>query len=126
VTQFNRLQKKLASRKKPTPRAIVPPPIDPKNLHKLDVDSDIWLDFDVDEDALAEFGGRIPPWLGNENVRKAIRFMQEMVNCQEEIARCEHELISMQTWYREDYLAHEYAILCTSGESLLCYAITYH
>ncbi|KAF9515371.1 hypothetical protein BS47DRAFT_1262229, partial [Hydnum rufescens UP504] len=105
VTQFNRLQKKLISRKKPTPHAVVPPPIDPKGLHRLDVDADIWLDFDIDEDALAKSGGRVPPWLGNENVRKGICFMQEMVNCQEEIARCQQELASMQTWYHEEYIA---------------------
>ncbi|KAF9511209.1 hypothetical protein BS47DRAFT_1364031 [Hydnum rufescens UP504] len=40
----------------------------------------------MDEDPLAKFGGRVPPWLGNENIHKGICFMQEMVNCQEEIA----------------------------------------
>jgi hypothetical protein len=84
-------------------------------LHKLDVDADIWLDFDVDEEALAEFDGQIPPWLGDEKVRKGIRFMQEVVNCHEEIARCRQELASMQTWFEDEYAAHQYAAQSISG-----------
>jgi len=117
IVQFNKLQKKLSSQKKPTPHAIVPPPIDSKGLHKLDVDADIWLNFDVDEETLAEFGGQIPPWLGDEKVRKGIRFMQEVVNCREEIARCQQELAAMQTWFRDECAAHEYAAQYISGIS---------
>lgn len=118
VAQFNGLRKKLTSRSKPSPSAIVPPPIDFQGLHKLDVDADIWLEFDIDDEALAEFGGKVPPWLGNEEVRKGIRFMQNMVNCREEIARCRHELTSMQTWFQDEYTAYHYAFSHTSGASL--------
>jgi hypothetical protein len=126
MTQFNRLQKKLILWKKPTPHAVVPPPINPKGLHRLDVDADIWLDFDIDEDALAESGRRVPPWLGNENVHKGIRSMQEMVNCQEEIARCQQELASMQSWYCKEYTAYQYAILYMTGVSLSIMELPIH
>ena len=124
VAQYNQLHKKLAGRVKPTPRAFVPPPIEPKGLHKLDVDADIWLDFDVNDDTIAEFGGEVPPWLGNEKVRKGIRFMQEVVNCREEIVRCRQELASIQAWYSEEYLAYEYAVLFTQGT--LPYTTEFH
>jgi hypothetical protein len=104
------------SRKKPTPQAIVPPPINSKGLHKLDIDADIWLDFHVDEEMLVEFGGQIPPWLGNENVRKGICFMQEVVNCHE-ITQCQQELASMQMWFKDEYTVHQYAALYTRGMS---------
>ncbi|KAF9508182.1 hypothetical protein BS47DRAFT_1303093, partial [Hydnum rufescens UP504] len=61
--------------------AVVPPPINSKGLFKLDIDADIWLDFDIDEETLAEFGSHVPPWLGSETVHKGIQFMQEIVNC---------------------------------------------
>ncbi|KAF9517049.1 hypothetical protein BS47DRAFT_1390104 [Hydnum rufescens UP504] len=55
ISQFNKLQKKLTMWKKPTPHVIIPPPIDSKGSHKLDVDANIWLDLNVDEETVAEF-----------------------------------------------------------------------
>jgi hypothetical protein len=72
ISQFNKLQKKLATQKKPTQSAVVLPPINSKGLYKLYVDADIWLDFGIDEETLTEFGRHVPPWLGSETVCKGI------------------------------------------------------
>ena len=45
--------------------AVIPPPIEMKGLFSLDVDNDIWQDIGLAND---EFGGKVPPWLGDEDV----------------------------------------------------------
>ncbi|KAF9509176.1 hypothetical protein BS47DRAFT_1301812 [Hydnum rufescens UP504] len=47
--------------------AVIPPPIEIKGLFSLDVDNDIWQDIGLADD---EFGGQVPPWLGDEDVQK--------------------------------------------------------
>jgi hypothetical protein len=96
---------------------IIPPPINSKGLHKLDVDADIWLNFNMDEETIAEFGGHVPPWLGDEAVCKGIQFMQDVVNCHEELAWCQQELILIQRWFTDKYTTYQSAVAYTHGNS---------
>ena len=56
---------KLRGRRGIPRNAVIPPPIEMKGLFSLDVDNDIWQDIGLAND---EFGGKVPPWLGDEDV----------------------------------------------------------
>ena len=92
--------------------AILPLAIILKTLFKLDMDDDMW--HDVGSDNLEEFGGVLPPWLGN--VQAGILFDQEVANCEGELAHCHMECASMQIWFEEEYEATSLAEKYTPGE----------
>ncbi|KAF9514979.1 hypothetical protein BS47DRAFT_1450002 [Hydnum rufescens UP504] len=83
-------------------RLIIPPPIEMKGLFSLDVDNDIWQDIGLADD---EFGGQVPPWLGDEDVRNGIQIVQEIMNCHDELYLCECEQSSLQHWFNDESAA---------------------
>jgi hypothetical protein len=93
--------------------AILPPAIILKTLFKLDVDDDTWHDIGLED--VEEFGGVLPPWLGDDTVRAGIRFDQEVANCEGELARCHMERAAMQNWFEEEYEATSLAEQYTPG-----------
>ncbi|KAF9505373.1 hypothetical protein BS47DRAFT_1368124 [Hydnum rufescens UP504] len=82
--------------------AVIPPPIEMKGLFSLDVDNDIWQDIGLADD---EFGGQVPPWLGDEDVRNGIQIVQEIMNCHDELYLCECERSSLQHWFNDELAA---------------------
>ena len=96
--------------------AIIPPPIDMKGLFGLDVDNDIWQDIGLADD---EFDGKVPPWLGDDNVRNGIRLMQEVKNCRDELHLCDRERSSLQQWFEEESAALMAVFNACKGEYLL-------
>ncbi|KAF9503994.1 hypothetical protein BS47DRAFT_1308979 [Hydnum rufescens UP504] len=81
--------------------AILPPAIILKTLFKLDVDDDTCHEIRLED--LEEFGRVLPPWLGDDTVQAGIRFDQEVVNCEGELACCHMEHAAMRTWFEEEY-----------------------
>ncbi|KAF9520120.1 hypothetical protein BS47DRAFT_1357629 [Hydnum rufescens UP504] len=93
--------------------AVIPPPIDIKGLFNLDVDNDIWQDVGLADD---EFEGKVPPWLGDEDVQNGIRLVQELTNCHDELSLCERELYSFQLWFEEESVALMAALGACKGD----------
>jgi hypothetical protein len=82
------------------PRSLfVPQPIDSKKLFALDVDDNIWQDAGLD----GEEDGMVPLWLGNEDVRKGIKYLLVLDRCLEEEIRLKQERAAMQLWLREEW-----------------------
>src|ERR1700676_1284467 len=82
--------------------AVIPPPIEMKGLFSLDVDNDIWQDIGLAND---EFGGKVPPWLGDKDVQNGIQLVQEITNCSDELYLCEWERFSLQHWFIDESAA---------------------
>ncbi|KAF9513280.1 hypothetical protein BS47DRAFT_1393516 [Hydnum rufescens UP504] len=76
--------------------AVIPPPIDIKGLFNLDVDNDIWQDVGLVDD---KFEGKVPPWLGDED-----------------LSLCERELYSLQLWFEEESVALMAALGACKGD----------
>ena len=55
--------------------AWLPPPLKKDGLYQLDMDQDIWLDYDP-----SHFE-ELPPWLTDTSVKEGIPFAQMVVNC---------------------------------------------
>ena len=72
--------------------AWLPPPLKKDGLYQLDVDQDIWLDYDP-----SHFE-EVPPWLADTSVKEGIPFAQMVVNCRSEIAQCEAEHSNLHQW----------------------------
>ena len=103
--KYNKLCDELSDliKGKKAPRgAIAPVKIDMEGLFKLDVDDDIWQDIGLTDDI--DSLQNIPPWLGNENVRKGIKALLEFDRCEEEERHLISEHISMQQWMREEWI----------------------
>ncbi|KAF9503718.1 hypothetical protein BS47DRAFT_1402133 [Hydnum rufescens UP504] len=94
-------------------KRLIPPPIDIKGPFNLDVDNDIWQDVGLADD---EFEGKVPPWLGDEDVRNGIRLVQELTNCRDELSLCEWELYSLQLWFEEESAALMAALGACEGD----------
>jgi hypothetical protein len=93
-------------RQRQAPRnAFIPKPIDVQRLFALDVDDDIWEDAGLDDE-----DGVIPPWLGDNNVRKGIRSVLMLDRCVEEEHRLVNERASMQLWMHEEWETVQRAI----------------
>ncbi len=60
--------------------AWLPPPLKKDGLYWLDMDQDIWLDYDP-----SHFK-ELLPWLTDTSVKEGIPFAQMVVNCQSKIA----------------------------------------
>ena len=107
---------KLCGRSSISKNAIIPPPIDMKGLFSLNVDNDIWQDIGLADD---EFDGKVPPWLGDDNVRNSIQLMQEVKNCCNELRLCDRERSSLQQWFEEESAALMAAFNACIGTFLL-------
>lgn len=89
-----------------SPNAFIPEALDLKNIHKMDVDAELWLM--VDDDDIAQFhDSKIPDWLTNPEVRRSIVTAQEIVNCKEELRRLDVEAESLALHWVEKYRAIE-------------------
>jgi hypothetical protein len=116
VADYNKRRQnmiKLRGRQGIPRNAIIPPPIDMKGLFSLDVDSDIWQDIGLVDD---EFEGKVPPWLGDEDVRDGIRLVQEITNCRDELYLCERERFALQNWFDEESAALIVALRACEGK----------
>ncbi|KAF9505160.1 hypothetical protein BS47DRAFT_1368276 [Hydnum rufescens UP504] len=96
--------------------AILPPTIILKTLFKLDVDDDTWHEIGLED--LEEFGGVLPPWLGDDMVQAGIHFDQEVVNCEGELMHCHMEHATMWTWFEEEYEATHFVEKYTQDTDL--------
>jgi hypothetical protein len=85
---------------------VLPPKIQMKGLFDLDVDNDIWQDIGLDETRHES-----PLWLSNDEVRRSIRLMHDVINSKAEIERCIAERTALCTWYTEEY----YSLVATFG-----------
>jgi len=95
-------------------RAVAPLRIEKEGLFKLDVDDEIWQDIGLDD---VEFEGVIPGWLGDNDVRQAIKSLLELDRCKEEERRLCKECQAMQEWMMEEWKCVSEAIK-TSGMSV--------
>jgi hypothetical protein len=106
-------------KKKQAPRgARAPHSIASDGLFKLDVDDDIWQDVGLDESDISSTG-EIPGWLGDENVRKGIKFMLELDRCHEEERRLSYERSAMQDWLIEEWKCVTMAIKKNESEEVV-------
>jgi hypothetical protein len=108
--QINQL---IRERKAPL-GAIAPQHLSKDGLFKLDVDDDIWQDIGLDD-----VEGPIPHWLGDENVRMAIKNLLELDRCQEEEVRLRMERCAMQEWMMEEWTCLDATIKLCSGDLFL-------
>ena len=101
---YNKLcaeMKDLIKKKANIPKgAIAPVPIQLDRLFQLDVDEDIWLDIGLTDDDLTE----VPAWLGNDQVREGIKALLQYDRCIEEERRLKAEKLSLQQWFKEEWL----------------------
>jgi hypothetical protein len=113
MTRYNTLCKELEAliRARKAPRGSVAPlPLARESLFKLEIDDPIWNDAGLYE---PDSDGTVPPWLGNENVRKGIQAWLMVERCNEEIMRLKDECCSLQTWFQS-----EWAVLINSKSHL--------
>lgn len=106
VSKYNERQASMMKLrgKGPIPKtALVPPRLEMKGLFSLDVDQDIWLDIGIEDEA--SFGGDIPPWLGDDTVRRGISIMQELVSCEGELYRLRQERSALQASFAREHTA---------------------
>ena len=96
--------------------AVIPPPIEMKGLFSLDVDNDIWQDIGLAND---EFGGKVPPWLGDEDVQNGIQLVQEITNCSDELYLCERERFSLQHWFNDESAALIAVLQASEGMAVI-------
>jgi hypothetical protein len=99
-TLCNDLVNLIKSKKAPR-GAVAPLSIEMDGLFKLDVDDDIWQDVGLTDEN--DESVEIPAWLGDENVRKGIKFLLDLDRCREEKCRLISECISMRQWMREEW-----------------------
>ncbi|KAL1657712.1 hypothetical protein GGF50DRAFT_68558 [Schizophyllum commune] len=74
-------------------------------LWDLDIDNPCWDDlrFDAAEDS-------VPPWMSDDNVRKAIRGRLLLDRCAEEEMRLAHERAGLERWFEEEWRVSQSAI----------------
>jgi hypothetical protein len=112
MNRYNTLCKELdaliRARKAPA-GSLAPLPLARESLFQLDIDDPIWNDAGLYE---ADLGGNVPPWLGDENVRKGITAWLMVERCEEEIARLKDECCALHMW-----LKNEWGILVNSKSS---------
>jgi hypothetical protein len=80
--------------------AVVPHMIEKEGLFQLDVYDEIWQDIGLED---TEFEGKIPGWLGDDNVREGIKNLLELDRCQEEERRLYKERQAIQEWMLEEW-----------------------
>ncbi|KAJ7604905.1 hypothetical protein FB45DRAFT_767951, partial [Roridomyces roridus] len=109
--QYNETCDKIAAeiKSKRAPRRAIPPPkIDPKILFQLDIADTVWQDIGLEDPEEEE--KEVPPWLGDESVRKGIRAMLVVDRANEEDRILEKERRSLRIWFAEEWSMLELAI----------------
>ena len=103
--QVQELKDMIAGRKGVPLGGVAPLVINLDEIWDLDVDSDIWNDvgLETEEDG-------IPMWLGDEDMCAGIRNRIEAERCIEEGDRLKREVLSLQSWCREEHLMYEIAV----------------
>src|SRR5258707_6647491 len=80
----------------------LPPPLEKDGLYKLDVDQDIWCDYDP-----SQFD-ELPLWMVDPSVKEGIPLAQMVMNCCSEVMCCGAEKTNLRQWLQEDsYKAYE-------------------
>lgn len=105
VKNFNELcaQMRILRQRGQAPAgAAIPMEINREGVFALDVDDNIWQDVGLDDD---DDGQAIPPWLGDENIRRGIKLRLELDRCLEEVARLQKERCTVQEWFMEEWNA---------------------
>jgi hypothetical protein len=122
--KYNTLCKELAdmiqSKKAPL-GAIAPLPIGMDSLFNLDVDDNIWQDFGLTDDN--DEGIEIPPWLGEEWVKKGIKSLLDVDRSMEERRRLISECISMRQWMREEWVIVTNALVYSMDDPDVIYQL---
>ncbi|KAH6874804.1 hypothetical protein BKA70DRAFT_1449221 [Coprinopsis sp. MPI-PUGE-AT-0042] len=98
-TLCNELESLIHSRKAPR-GSIAPKPLERESLFHLDVDDPIWDDAGLYE---PDANGMIPPWLGDDTVRKGIQAWLAVERCMEELERLKDECSSLHTWLQDEW-----------------------
>src|SRR5258706_1104123 len=82
--------------------AWLPPPLEKDGLYKLDVDQDIWCDYDP-----SQFD-ELPLWMVDPSVKEGIPLAQMVMNCHSEVMCCGAEKANLHRWLQEEsYKAYE-------------------
>jgi len=82
--------------------AWLPPPLEKDGLYKLDVDQDIWCDYDP-----LQFD-ELPLWMVDPSVKEGIPLAQMVMNCCSEVMHCGAEKANLHQWLQEEsYKAYE-------------------
>jgi len=82
--------------------AWLPPPLEKDGLYKLDVDQDIWCDYDP-----SQFD-ELPLWMVDPSVKEGIPLAQMVMNCCSEVMHCGAEKANLRRWLQEEsYKAYE-------------------
>ncbi|KAI5891125.1 uncharacterized protein SCHCODRAFT_02478693, partial [Schizophyllum commune H4-8] len=76
----------------------------------LDIDNPCWDDLRFDS---ADVGA--PPWMADDNVRKAIRGVLLRDRCAEEEARLAHERENVLQWFEEEWMSLRAAMAVAIG-----------
>jgi hypothetical protein len=92
--------------------AYIPPEIQKEGLFNMDVDSNLW---EVVSSADDFPSGKVPDWLGDDNVRRGIRFVQDYLNADREAERCLLEFNNLKDWYQDEYQVVASACQLISG-----------
>jgi len=80
----------------------LPPPLEKDGLYKLDVDQDIWCDYDP-----SQFD-ELPLWMVDPSVKEGIPLAQMVMNCCSEVMCCGAEKANLRWWLQEEsYKAYE-------------------
>lgn len=123
VARFNETRESLIKRRGKdgiAADAYVPEPLTTEGLYKMDVDSEIWLDVDMD-DHHAFKDGKLPDWVTNVEVRRNIKFAQEITNCREELRRLGVEHQALARHWAAAYHAVNEACKGCSGKFLFLF-----
>ncbi|KAI4294642.1 hypothetical protein K525DRAFT_145067, partial [Schizophyllum commune Loenen D] len=89
-------------------------PLPKTGLWDLDIDNPCWDDLRFDS---ADAGA--PPWMSDENVRKAIRGQLLLDRCVEEESRLAHERANALQWLEEEWLTVRAALRAAIGSPVL-------
>src|SRR5258708_28846230 len=82
--------------------AWLQPPLEKDGLYKLDVDQDIWCDYDP-----LQFD-ELPLWMVDPSVKEGIPLAQMVMNCCSEVMCCGAEKANLHRWLQEEsYKAFE-------------------
>ena len=72
--------------------AWLPPPLEKDGIYKLDVDQDIWHDYDP-----LQFD-ELPLWMVDPSVKEGIPLAQMVMNCCSEVMHCGAEKANLHQW----------------------------
>jgi hypothetical protein len=97
----NQLRSCVQRRKAPR-NAVLPQPIDTKQLFVLDVNDDIWQDVGLGDN---EDDDTAPLWLSDPNVRNGVKHVLVLDRCHEEESRLRKERTSLQQWMLREWRA---------------------